>query len=177
VFEYSLFSVLCEKSVGVVGSGFDDILERVGIVALDMVDARCELLLLEVKDDEERDVLYAAFNFCRLGLRALERVLERDFFHAEDWLVGVLGVMGVARSVGVRGGRVWFADWAKGSKSRKECVLVADADSEAEKVLDRAERLALVDVTREARREDFRTGCELVLGRFIIDALEGMAGV
>lgn len=70
---------------------------RVGIVALDMVDVRCELT-------DERDVLYAAFIFCRLGLRALESVLERDFFHAEDWLVGVFGVMGVCKSVGVKGG-------------------------------------------------------------------------
>lgn len=36
------------------GSGFDVILDRVGIVALDIVDARCMLLLVEV---EEREVL------------------------------------------------------------------------------------------------------------------------
>ncbi len=119
--------------------------ERVGIVALDMVDARCEFA-------PEREVLYARFIFWRLGLRALERVRERDFFQAEDWLVGVLGVTGVERSVGVSGGAECVLVWANGSESRKECVLLA------EKEVVRAERLALVDVTREARREDLRIG-------------------
>lgn len=127
------------------GSGFDVMRERVGIVALDMVDARCELA-------PEREVLYARLIFWRLGLRALERVRERDFFQAEDWLVGVFGVTGVERSVGVSGGAECVLVWANGSESRNECVLLA------EKEVVRAERLALVDVTREARREDLRIG-------------------
>lgn len=79
--------------------------------------------------------------------------------------------------MGVRGGLEWFAGWANGSESRKECVLVAETDIEDEKEVDRAERLALVDVTREARREDLRAGWAPVLERFIIDAFVGMAGV
>lgn len=49
--------------------------------------------------------------------------------------------------------------------------------AEAENV--REEREFLVDVTREARREDLRCGWEsvLVVERLIIEALVGMAGV
>lgn len=139
---------------------------RVGIVATDIVELLCVVW--------EREVLYARFSFCRDGFRAFDKVRESDFFHAEEEvLVGVLGVMGVERSVGVRGGFEWEAVWAKGSESRKECVDVAEAENVRE------EREFLVDVTREARREDLRCGWETVpvVGRLIIEALVGMAGV
>jgi len=160
---FSLPGRTCE-----VGSGFDVSLDRADIVMLDIVDVRYVL-------DLEGEVSYAAFIWFRLGLRvALEIVLENDFFQAEDWLVGVLGVLGADKCMGVRGGFGRFADCAKGSEFRKECVL--DADVEAEKELDRLERLALVDVTREARREDLRIGWMPVVEMLIIDALEGIGG-
>lgn len=129
------------------GSGFDVMRVRVDIVALDIAEDRWVFDVVF-----ERELLYARFIFCRLGFLALDSVRERDFFHAEDWLVGVFGVTGVERSVGVSGGFECVLVWAKGSESRKEWVLLA------EKEVVRADRLALVDVTREASLEDLRTG-------------------
>lgn len=92
-----LVLLLGAKSFGVVGSGLDVMRVSVGIVAVDIVEHLCVVW--------ERDVLYARFNFCRDGFRAFDKVREIDFFHAEEEVeVGVLGVMGVERSVGVRGG-------------------------------------------------------------------------
>lgn len=59
-------------------------------------------------------------------------------------------------------------------------MLLAEMDMDDEKDVEREERLFLVDVTREARREDFRPvrGCgEPVEERFIIEVLVSMAGV